>query len=408
MKKTLITIAATALLFGGTTAFAATNSVSVEQLIAQLQTQIASLTTQLAALKAAQSTVVASQDSIGTTLKLIGDLKEGMTGEQVTLLQTALAADPAIYPEGLITGYYGKRTTQAIYRFQKKNGLELTGKFERKTMEHLNKLLENSRITREDGERDNEKSHFCIPPGHTIAPGWLMKARGSQGNGHGNGNKSTSDDQLIPLCNNKNGSTTPSTSDTTAPVISALAVSGISMNTATITWATNESANGTIFMSTISPVATATAVWTQGSFTTTHTAILSGLTANTPYYYIVRSMDAAGNATYTTQSSFITSSIPDTTAPIITLLSATPTSSTTATVSWATNEAASSKVYFGATSPLITASALNAFDGTLVTTHQLSLSGLSTSTRYYTVVESRDAANTIATSSEVTFVTPAL
>ena len=308
MKKTFITIAATVLLFGGTTAFAATNSASVEQLIAQLQTQIASLTTQLAALKAAQSTVATSQLSIGDTLKLIGDLKEGMTGDQVTLLQTALAADPLIYPEGKITGYYGKLTSQAIKRLQKKQGLEVTGKVGSTTAAQINKILGDTHATREG---DDKNGRICVPKGHTIASGWLKHAREQGEKGHGNGNRELSDeDMLIPLCGNQNGSTTPNTVDTAAP--------------------------------------------------------------------------------------------------LLTQLSATPTSSTTATVSWATNEAASSKVYFGTTSPLATGVALNVFDGMLVTTHQMNLSGLSTSTTYYTVVLSRDAANNIATSSEVTFVTPAL
>ena len=45
-------------------------------------------------------------------------LKRGSRGAQVTILQTFLAQDPAIYPEAAITGYFGAATIQAVERFQ--------------------------------------------------------------------------------------------------------------------------------------------------------------------------------------------------------------------------------------------------------------------------------------------------
>lgn len=44
----------------------------------------------------------------------------GVRGEQVSTLQTKLATDPAIYPNGLVTGYYGRATKAAVGRFQEK------------------------------------------------------------------------------------------------------------------------------------------------------------------------------------------------------------------------------------------------------------------------------------------------
>jgi peptidoglycan hydrolase-like protein with peptidoglycan-binding domain len=44
----------------------------------------------------------------------------GAQGEQVTILQRELASDPSIYPEGLVTGYYGSATKAAVGRFQEK------------------------------------------------------------------------------------------------------------------------------------------------------------------------------------------------------------------------------------------------------------------------------------------------
>ena len=42
----------------------------------------------------------------------------GSVGESVRILQTLLAKDPGVYPEGLITGYFGSLTEKAVQRFQ--------------------------------------------------------------------------------------------------------------------------------------------------------------------------------------------------------------------------------------------------------------------------------------------------
>lgn len=96
----------------------------------------------------------------------------------------------------------------------------------------------------------------------------------------------------------------------------------------------------------------------------------------------------------------------DTTAPSISGVSASTTASTTMNIIWTTNEAASSRVWYGTTSPLTLASpTTNVFNSSLVNAHSLSLSGLSASTTYYFVVESKDAAGNSATSSSASFVT---
>ncbi len=95
----------------------------------------------------------------------------------------------------------------------------------------------------------------------------------------------------------------------------------------------------------------------------------------------------------------------DTTAPLISALSVTP-ASTTAQVNWTTNENSSSRVWYGTTSPLTLASPTTSiFNSSLVLAHSLSLSGLTASTTYYLVVESKDATGNTATSSSATFVT---
>jgi len=52
--------------------------------------------------------------------RLTQDLKYGIRGEEVVLLQTWLARDKSIYPEGLVTGFFGSLTESAVIRFQEK------------------------------------------------------------------------------------------------------------------------------------------------------------------------------------------------------------------------------------------------------------------------------------------------
>jgi len=52
--------------------------------------------------------------------ELTMDLKIGNKNDEVTILQTWLAKDARIYPEGIISGYYGSLTKKAVTRFQEK------------------------------------------------------------------------------------------------------------------------------------------------------------------------------------------------------------------------------------------------------------------------------------------------
>lgn len=50
-------------------------------------------------------------------------LSFGARSAEVSTLQTILAQDPEVYPDGLVTGYFGRLTLEAVKRFQIKYGI---------------------------------------------------------------------------------------------------------------------------------------------------------------------------------------------------------------------------------------------------------------------------------------------
>ena len=54
-------------------------------------------------------------------------LGKGSEGADVTKLQTYLAKDPSLYPEGTISGYFGSLTEGAVKRFQQKHNIVSSG-----------------------------------------------------------------------------------------------------------------------------------------------------------------------------------------------------------------------------------------------------------------------------------------
>ncbi len=65
----------------------------------------------------------------------------GARGADVSSLQAFLATSPSVYPEGLVTGYYGPLTQRAVTQFQIGYGLPAVGRVGPLTMAKINSLI---------------------------------------------------------------------------------------------------------------------------------------------------------------------------------------------------------------------------------------------------------------------------
>ncbi|RJQ14334.1 hypothetical protein C4553_01310 [Candidatus Parcubacteria bacterium] len=205
------------------------------------------------------------------------------------------------------------------------------------------------------------------------------------------GNTATSSDHTFTT-------TSAATSDTTAPVISSVVVSAVGTSSATISWFTNEPATSRVNYGTTSLYGLFAV---KDILATSHSITLNGLQASTSYHFQARSVDGSGNIAISSDGVFITSGLPDTTAPVISGISVSAVSTSSATINWTTNEPADSWVEFGTSSSYGLGSSTSA----LVTNHSIGLSGLFENTMYHFRISSADASSNTSVSSDNSFTT---
>ncbi|HLL52240.1 MAG TPA: S8 family serine peptidase [Myxococcaceae bacterium] len=92
--------------------------------------------------------------------------------------------------------------------------------------------------------------------------------------------------------------------DTTPPTISAVSTSSITPTSAVISWTTNEEADTQVQYGTTTSYGASTPL--DANLVTSHRVTLTGLLKNTRYNYRVRSMDAAGNVSFSGNFTFTT------------------------------------------------------------------------------------------------------
>jgi peptidoglycan hydrolase-like protein with peptidoglycan-binding domain len=164
----------------------------------------------------------------------------GMTNSDVTTLQTFLAQDSTLYPQGLVTGFFGPLTRAAVINFQARNGIDTVGRVGPITLAALN----------------------------------------AQMNG-------VSVDEGAGKINNTN---------TPQPMLSATSVTSTT-NSATITWTSSTPASAKVFYSAQPSFVYKTASNAVGAagLSNNQSVTITGLQGTTTYYYTVESLDSQGN-----------------------------------------------------------------------------------------------------------------
>lgn len=185
--------------------------------------------------------------------------------------------------------------------------------------------------------------------------------------------------------------TTKASPDTNAPLlIGRPLVQDISDNSAVISWQTDESSSTRILVGTQSNALNR--IETSNDFLTAHQLTLSGLNANTRYYFSAQSTDLAGNTTTSVVLSFTTRAQSDAarleiiTGPIIERLTG-----NTMTLSWRTNLNADTRLVCESANGI---SEVNKID--LQKNHLITLTGLEFNTGYRCAIYSTDIAGEIA------------
>ena len=81
---------------------------------------------------------------VAKQIPIARDLKLGSSGDDVKALQKVLASIAGIYPEKLVTGYYGSLTEKAVGRLQVKYKLTSSGVVSGDTLKKVNELQSES------------------------------------------------------------------------------------------------------------------------------------------------------------------------------------------------------------------------------------------------------------------------
>jgi hypothetical protein len=179
---------------------------------------------------------------------------------------------------------------------------------------------------------------------------------------------------------------------------------------ATITWTTSEAADSFVVYDTSSGFTASKEQGLTSMASASHSVTLAGLSSDTLYYYKIKSTNAAGGTTVSAASSFTTSSSSsavsaassgglliidknDKSAPVISSVK-TEASYTSIIFSWNTDENSSSFIEYGTS---------DAYGHTYgkwnsVTAHAVTLTGLTSGTKYYFRILSGDSGGNLAVS----------
>ncbi len=184
---------------------------------------------------------------------LTRELQFGMSGSDVSSLQAFLATDASVYPQGLVTGYFGSLTKAAVIKFQAKNGISTVGRVGPVTLNAINQQMGG------------------VSTGYDVdAP--VLSQVGISISG-----------SAASLTWNTNENTNGVVYYSNSPL--SVREDGLGANQI---------------------VSSGNAITANSDFRTSHSVTISGLSQNTTYYYMVLVSDASGNQTVSWPSSFNT------------------------------------------------------------------------------------------------------
>jgi peptidoglycan hydrolase-like protein with peptidoglycan-binding domain len=338
----------------------------------------------------------ARAESIANKAIVDRQLDFGARGQAVLTLQALLASDAEVYPEGMITGYFGPLTRAAVIRFQNKYGILPVGRVGPVTMGKLAKIAHDRPIIFMT-IAGQWRPCAMVPPGHVIAPGYLRKVGGIV---------------IVPECQNlppgiadKVSTEIPPADDSKAPIISNVMASQVTDDSATITWKTHEKATSRVSYGTTTSYGSRTEL--DNERVTSHEVVLTNLRADTLYHYRTQSTDLSGNTGLSLDHTFVTdeedtdTDDEDTEEPEIYDVEIAQIYNTSVVIEWKTDERATTQIDYGLTSEYGDISLNN----NLVTRHERTILGLSPNTIYHYRIVARDDAGNTETTGDASFTT---
>ncbi|GEM_PF-1700827 len=387
--------------------FAFGQTVAQEQsmIIKQLQNQIEALQVQIKVLTKKIEGQNKEIEQIKTDVDFTTVMQRGMTGNEIKKLQTFLKQFPDIYPEGLVTGYYGSLTETAVRKLQKKQGLQAVGIVGPKTLETLKTLATTT------DNRTGQSPELATTSSSSIKTSL----------------------QLLPVSGTSLATTTGSISTATTTATATSTPQCSKNYSACGSKSACESAK--FFWYTVSchpnpPLAISCAASNNycsigaecsvNGWYSCRGSCYSSVEACLGQTFLPPAMPtpipsptpppssgsgASGVVATTTAATTTTPAIKDITAPVISNIQTSNIAQTTAVVSWSTNEVSTSDVNYSKNSSVLTLGTLKGNIPGNTTSHSITLSNLSASSTYYYLVVSKDESDNIATSSVNNFKT---
>lgn len=186
--------------------------------------------------------------------------------------------------------------------------------------------------------------------------------------------------------------------DGIAPLIEEIRVEEMTATTAVVFWQTSEPATGQVEYGADDSYGVSSPV--NDSLQSSHRVKLSGLSGESVYHFRVLSSDEAGNEALSTDQVFTTAACPDTIAPHILSITLTEATDSAVTISWQTDEAATTSLEYGLSAEYGNSIAPSDI---LALSHEVRLEGLVPRQVYHFRIAAADSSGNSASSADSIF-----